>query len=298
MVEDPPRFRDAPPPLSGFSIAKNVTIQEYPVEASLRSALALCDQVVVNVGHSEDDTLERIRALDDPRLEIIHRPWPDERGTRLRELSDETNVALDACRHDWALYLQADEVLHEDDFPRLRRRLARAADDDRVEGLLFDYRHFEGSPEWILTGRRRYRREVRVVRRSAGVRSVRDAQGFRIEGRVPRVIRADARVFHYGYVKSRRGLLEKKRISARWYDEDEDEVEPFVFRRWSGLERFEGTHPRFARKWIGSEEWPFDPEEAEPPPRDLETLRIRISDAIERWTGRRLFEHRNYRLIE
>lgn len=289
------------PPLSGFSIVKNATVFDYPLEVSLRSALRVCDEVVVNVGESEDDTLERVRALDHPRLRVIHREWRDPRGTELRELSEETNVALDACRHGWALYLQADEVLHEDDDPALLGALARARRDDRVEGLLFDYLHFEGSPEWVLEGRRRYRREVRVVRRSAGVRSVRDAQGFRIGGaggRKPRVIRSGARVFHYGYVKSREALDAKRRQGARWYGRDAEGAEPFVFRRYAGLRPFRGTHPEVAREWLASREWPFDPEEAEPAPRNLRTLKVRLSDAVERWTGHRPFENRNWELLE
>lgn len=289
------------PPLSGFSLVKDATLYDLPIEACLRSALRVCDEVVVNVGASDDDTLERVRAVDHPDLRVLHTEWPDPRGTGLRELSRETNRAMDACRHDWALYLQADEVLHEDDEAALVGALARSDGDPRVEGLLFDYLHFHGSPEWVLEGRRRYRREVRVVRRSAGVRSVRDAQGFRVGGpggRKPRVVRSGARIFHYGYVKSREALDERRRKGAVWAGDDPGEAGPFVLRGYAGLRRFEGDHPRVMRERLASREWPFDPDEAEPPPRDLETLRVRISDAVERWTGRRLFEHRNYRLIE
>jgi len=300
MTEGPDTPGDAPP-LSGFSIVKNATLYDLPVEAALRSALRVCDEVVVNVGRSEDDTLERVRSVDAPGLRILRTEWRDPEGTELRELSEETNRAMDACRHDWALYLQADEVLHEDDVPAIRSSLARAAGEDRVEGLLFDYLHFEGSPRWLVEGRRRYRREVRVVRRSSGIRSVRDAQGFRVggpRGRRPRVIRAGARVFHYGYVKRRTALDRKRRQGEVWYGRSAEEADPFRFVRYRGLRRWEGDHPEAAREWLAERDRDFDPAEAEPPPRDLRTLRVRISDAIERWTGHRLFETRNYELVE
>lgn len=289
------------PPLSGFSLVKNATVYDLPIEACLRSALRVCDEVVVNVGRSEDDTIERVRSVDHPDLRVLRTEWPDPRGTGLRELSAETNRALDACRHDWALYLQADEVLHEDDEPVVRRALARADDDARVEGLLFDYLHFHGSPDWVLEGRRRYRREVRLVRRGSGIRSVRDAQGFRVGGaggRKPRVLRSGARVFHYGYVKSGEALDERRRQQAVWSDEDPGRAESFRFHAYAGLRRFEGRHPRVMRERLASRSWPFDPAEAEPPPRNLRTLKVRLSDAFERWTGHRLLEHRNYRLVE
>lgn len=289
------------PPLSGFSIIKNASLYDLPVEAALRSALRICDEVVVNVGVSRDDTLQRVRALERPELRILHTDWRDPEGTELRELSEETNRAMDACRHDWALYLQADEVLHEDDTAALRAALAEADRDPRVEGLLFDYLHFEGSPRWVVEGRRRYRREVRVVRRSSGIRSVRDAQGFRVggaDGREPRVIRSGARVFHYGYVKRREALDRKRRQGEVWYGRPAEAADPFRFVRYRGLRRWPGDHPEVARDWLAERDRDFDPAGAEPPPRDLRTLRVRVSDAIERWTGHRLFESRNYELIE
>mgnify|MGYP006287668695 CR=1 FL=1 len=311
---------DDVPPLSGFTLIKNATRREYPVEAVLRTLRRVCDEVVVNVGESEDDTLERVRAVAEEAgpvhagergptdvdgrtgadVRILRRRWPEEFDNHLKELSDESNRALEACEHDWALYLQADELLHEDDVPALRRALARADDDGRAEGLLFDFLHFHGSPGWVLEGRRRYRREVRLVRRGAGVRSVRDAQGFRVGGeggRKPRVLRSGARVFHYGYVKSREGLDRKRRLWRRWFGEDAGEDVSFTFYRYRGLRRFEGEHPEAIRPWLAERTWAFDPDEAEPPPRNLRTLKVRISDAIERRTGHRLFEHRNYRLL-
>lgn len=286
------------PPLSAFSIVRNAELLEYPIQAAIRSALPVCAEVVVSLGRSEDATADLVRAVADPRVRILEREWTETRGNRMRELAVETNAALDSCRHDWALYLQADEVLHEDDYPALRSALARAAADPRVEGLLFDYLHFEGSPVWELWGRRRYRHEVRVVRRSAGVRSVSDAQGFRVfpGSRRPRVVRAGARIFHYGYLKSLESLERKRRFFARAAGAPEEGA-AFRFRRWSGLRRFEGTHPAVVRPWIEAREWPFDPERAALPPLDRRTLKVLVSDAIEARTGRRLFEHRNWELI-
>jgi hypothetical protein len=290
------------PPLSGCSIVKNATIQEYPVEVALRSALPLVDELVVDVGASEDDTLERVRrwaeAEGEGRVRILERDWGGERGRTTIVHSEETNVAMGACRHDWVLYIQADEVLHADDYAAFREALAEADRDPRVEGLLFDYLHFYGSPDWVLRGRRSYRREVRVVRRSSGIRSVSGAQGFQVGERKPRVLPARARMFHYGYVKSLRGLTEKRKLGARYAGRDDAAVETFRLRRHGGLTRFRGEHPPAAREWIASEEWGFDPEGAPPPELTPYEIKVRISDAIERLTGRRLLEHRNYILLD
>lgn len=292
---------DDAPLLSGFSIARNVSVHEYPVEASIRSALPLVEDFVVNVGTSRDDTRERLETLanEHEKIRLFHRDWDVKDGV-YRSLSGETNRALKRCSHEWALYLQADEVLHESDRPVVRRAVSRVDEDERVEGLLFDYLHFYGSPDWVLTGRRTYRREVRMVRRSAGVRSVRDAQGFRVgtTGRKPRVARSGARIFHYGYVKSLEGLREKKRLWADHFGQNRSEAESYRFKRHPGLQRFRGTHPGAARPWLEDRSWDFRPEEVERPDMTLDELRIRVSDWIEDLTGRRLFEHRNYRIVE
>lgn len=287
-----------PPPLSGFSIVRNASILDYPVEAALRSALPVCDEIIVNVGISRDDTLERVAALGEPALQYFHTDWGPERGRRITH-SEETNRAMDRCRHDWALYIQADEVLHDADYPALRSALARAASDPRVEGLLFDYLHFYGSPEWILWGRCSYRCEARVIRRGTGIRSLGGGQGFRVNGRKPRVIHSGARVFHYGYVKkSCCALTEKHRLFARYGGRDDSKVEPFTYRRNPALTRYEGSHPAAARPWLESSAWTFRPEQLAPPRFSGELVGDRISDAVERLTGHRFFEHRNYELIE
>jgi len=281
------------PRVSAFSIVKNAERYDYPVQVALRSVLPLCDELLVNVGRSDDRTLELVRELDDPRIRVFERAWSEEDIA----LSRETNWILERCTHEWGLYIQADEVLHEDDYPAIRRALARAAADPRVEGLAFDYLHFYGSPRWVLRGRRAFRREIRLVRRSSGIRSVAGAQGFRIDGRRPWVLASGGRVFHYGYAKSHRALTEKRRLSARYEGRPDARVGPWEFRRPSDLRPFSGTHPGVAREWVKGRAWPFDPDSARPEPLTPRELKRRISDGIERFTGRRPFEHRNYRML-
>ena len=286
------------PRLSGFSIAKNAGIYDYPIETALESILPMCDDVVVNVGRSDDDTLQRVLSMDDPRIRVIESEWPPDEGSRTLLLSAETNRALEACANDWALYIQADEVIHEDDYPLIGEALARAADDHRVEGLVFEYLHFYGSPDWVLDGRAAYRQEVRVVRRGTGIRSGSGAQGFGVDGRRPRAILTGARVFHYGYAKSSRALLEKSKLWARYYDRDPSEYTGYEFERPRELRRYDGDHPAVARAWIDSREWPYDPSRCERPSWTRRGVRNWVSDRIERFTGHRLFEHRNFELID
>ena len=165
--------------VSGFSIVRNAELLDFPVEASIRSILPICDEVVVNVGRSEDRTLELVRAIGDPKLRILETEWELERGEAL--LRTETLRAMGACRHPWGICIQADEVLHEAGAPALRAAIEAADPDPRVEGIVVRYRHLFGDPCTEAVNRRWYRREVRAVRLdpAAAIHPYRDAQGFR-----------------------------------------------------------------------------------------------------------------------
>src|SRR5438445_6964137 len=105
-----------------------------------------------------------------------------------------------ACRGEWGVYIQADEVLHETGAAALREKIRDWNGEARVEGLLVDYHHFYGDFDTIATDRHWYRREVRAIRLDRGIRSYRDAQGFRV-GREERRLRArgtGGRMLHYG----------------------------------------------------------------------------------------------------
>ena len=291
-------MRKRPPPVSGFSIVRNATIYDYPVEVALASALPLVDELHVNVGVSDDDTLERVLSIDDPRIRIHEADWGDPTGRATRDLGDETNRVMQHCRHDWGLYIQADEVLHEADYDAVRAALLRADGRRDVDGLAFDYLHFYGSPSWLVTGRGAFRSEVRIVRLSSGARAFAGAQGFRVNGGLLRAIDSGARVFHYGYVKSQEALTAKMEMVKLWRGEDPGTAEPWTFSRPAGLRPFRGAHPAVAQAWIADRSWPFDPATARPEPLTVKSIRYRLSNWIERATGRRPLEHRPFQPID
>jgi hypothetical protein len=62
------------------------------------------------------------------------------------------------------------------------------------------------------------------------------------------------------------------------------------------LQPFEGPHPAAAADWIAARR--HDPDRVIGPPRfKLEHLRFYASDLVERLTGARLFEFRNYDVV-
>jgi len=286
--------------LSGFTLVRNAVKLDFPIVPAIRSVLEVCDEVVVNVGKSEDDTRELVASIKDPRVRILDTEWDFTKKNIM--LSIETQRAMDACAGSWGLYIQADEVLHEHGARILKERVAEGDRDDRVEGLLVKYLHFYGGFDRIATSRRWYRREVRCIRLGKDIRPYQGAQGFRV-GPSYRKIRArptDAEMFHYGWARPAKAIREKLEISKTiypWGGNRFDKEQARGFLEWIPLLRdFGGTHPAAAREWIAARS--HDPERVIGPARfKPEHVRFYISDWIERLTGARVFEFRNYEVV-
>jgi hypothetical protein len=288
--------------VSGFTFVRNAVRLGYPILPAIRSVLPLCDELIVNVGVSDDGTLDLVRSLGDPRVVIFETRWDESKLERGRVLAEQTDLALARCSGEVCLYVQADEVVHEDDHPALRRSLARLASDDALDGLLFDYVHFYGSFHTVGSSRRWYRREVRAVKNGVGVRSWRDAQGFRIgpgeQARKLKVAASGARMFHYGWVRPPEAQRVKIAEMERLYH-GEQVREQWLARRFEydaeeKVRPFQGTHPSPIREFVAGADWPFTPR-----PRWLRRAHVRedLLDLFEAATGVRIGEYRNYELI-
>ena len=109
---------------------------------------------------------------------------------------------------------------------------------------------------------------------------------------------ADAEMFHYGWLRSAsalkaRGAIDRHLYPGRWVPPDESAA---VLRWFPGLRPFRGTHPAVARDWVAAHA--HDPGRVVTPPFfAAEHLRFYASDLIERLSGYRPFEFRNYRLV-
>jgi len=286
--------------LSGFTIVRNAVKLDFGIVPAVHSLLAVCDEVVVNVGESEDETRDIVASIGDPRVRILDSKWDFSRRNEM--LGQETLKAMQACRGSWGIYIQADECLHEDGARILQETVAACDGDERVEGLLVKYLHFYGGFDTVATSRRWYRREVRCVRLGKDIRPYQGAQGFRV-GAQYRKIRArvtDAVMYHYGWARPARAIKEKLEISKTIYPWQRPRLEQEKARGYLDwiplLKPFTGAHPRAARDWVAARA--HDPERIIGP-RHLRPMDLRYyaSAVIERLTGVRVFEFRNYTLV-
>jgi hypothetical protein len=252
------------PPLSGFSFVRNAIKYGYPVAEALRSVAPLVGELIVAVGQSEDDTLALVRGLGIPHLRIIETVWDDSLRIGGHILAQQTNVALAECRHPWAFYIQADEAVHEQDYPRITASLARWADDPGVDALSFRFIHFEGTYAYI--NKVRYRSQCRLIRNNGTLESVGDAAGFgRKDGSRLRTRDSGASIYHYGWARAPELMRTKTLAFDRlWLDDDA------VAKRWKDVPaeafgqidiafRFRGTHPAVMKERIGAANWTVPP---------------------------------------
>lgn len=300
--------------ISGFTLVRNGTQFDYPYLESLKSLAPLVDELVVNVGVGEDDTLSQVQlfaATQPPgKVLVFESQWPlddPEKRKGGRILSEQTNLALDRCSGDWCIYLQADEILHEADYPALRQAIALNDAHPEVEGLLFDYIHFYGSFDVVQETRSAYRREVRAIRRQSCARSIGDAQSFRkTDGLKLRVARANARIFHYGWVRTPEAMKEKTYFMDQLYHgnprgEDATTKTPhtgdnYRYKRFWGLRKYAGSHPKVMNARIQKKGWHWDLAQSQLVWHWKDTKKV-LLDLFERCTGVRLFEYRSYKLI-
>ena len=246
--------------ISGFTITSNAIRFDYPVVESIKSILPIVDEFIVNVGPDEDGTLSLIESIGDPKIKIIRSQWNPNLDTGGYLFAQQTNIALFNCSGLWAFYLQADEVIHEDDLPLIMECVDRYLEDDRVEGLTFWHLDFWGDYSTILNVYPyRGQRRCRLVKPHRFVLSRGDAAGFTVHpkykerGRRIRVVDTGARLFHYSQVRSAETLQAKWLSRQKYHSERYVENENFDFYKYfprQFVAPYQGTHPELMAERI------------------------------------------------
>ena len=284
--------------VSGFTFIRNGSLLGYPYIESIRSVLPICDEFVVAVGEGDDDTLERIQAIDTDKLVVMRTRWNEKMADRGFVYAQQKMIAQYNCTGDWAFYFEGDEVLHENDLPTVRAAMERHLDDQRVEALVFDYFHFFGSPQWRAVSPGWYRRAPRILRNT--IRSwAPDGLFWMVmdknkRGRYPNAALTGAPIYHYGHVRSVAAMREKNQRVGKYWGHDHPlfngyQIDP------RAIEPFLGSHPAVVSNWLATAaEASFAPDAAyQPTARELKHRRLM---ALEKMFGLEL-SHKHYRLV-
>jgi glycosyltransferase involved in cell wall biosynthesis len=289
--------------VSGFTFVRNAIKFDYPIVEAITSILPVCDEVIVAVGNSDDDTLGLIKSIDSNKIKIIETVWDDTLREGGKVLAVETNKALAAVSPDadWCFYIQGDEVVHEQFLPTIRQAMQDNLSDLKVKGLLFKYQHFYGSYQYVADAQRWYRQEIRVIRNQKNITSYRDAQGFKtIDDKKLNVKWIEAYIYHYGWVKSPEIQKEKMKSSINFWATDEQAAsvkkhyeENFDYAGIDSLTIFSGTHPAVMQARLERVNWQFDFDIRE---KKL-SFKNRVRAFVEKLTGWRIGEYKNFRVV-
>jgi hypothetical protein len=279
--------------VSGLAIIRNGVQLDYAFLESIRSALPICDEFIVVVGDSEDDTRERISALDDPRIRLVDSTWSDLVQPRRCLLAQQTNIGLHLCRGRWCLYMQSAEVLHEDSLPRLRALMEANAEDPKVEALLLERLTFYGDGQHVLrVYPEAFKYVPRVIKPHIGVHSIRDAMSFAVfdgwsmRGRYPRALDSGEFLYRYALVHTPEGLA--ARGTAVHHEEGGGAQDPDAFytrvpRAW--VADYEGSHPAVMEERLSGVGQQYD--SSDPRCRHEMSLKERLR-LLESWAYRHL----------
>lgn len=288
----------------GFTFIRNAEKFDFPVVEAITSILPVCDHFVVAVGNSDDNTREIIEKISPDKISIVETVWDETLQKDGVVYAAETDKAFDAVppEYDWCFYIQGDEVVHEKYLPDIQNAMQDNLNRKEVEGLLFRYKHFYGTFDYVAVSRKWYRNEVRIIRNDKSIRSYRDAQGFRKNGQKLNVVPVDAEIYHYGWVRHPRFMQEKIDEVRKFYDgiseaealKKAGEQEFNYSGKYDMLASFEGTHPAVMKERIHRLNWQVDV--------DLSKIRMklkyRLLHFIEKIFGVRLFEYRNYKVLK
>lgn len=288
--------------VAGFTIVRNAEKFDYPVKESILSVLPLVDEFIVSIGQSEDNTEQIIRSIHSDKIKIVHSVWDESLREGGKLLSVETNKAKEqiAKDADWCLYIQSDEVIHENDYEKIYSAMKKYHQDKRVEGLLFNYHHFFGNYNYVAVSRNWYRKEIRIIRNDENIVSFKDAQGFRKKDNSKlRVKETGAYIYHYGWVRHPQAQLEKqKNFHKLWHDDEWlqkhiDEKKILNYEVNDILEKFTGTHPSVMLERIKKHNWYFEYDKS----KVKLSLKDKLLYVLETLTGWRVGEYRNYKMI-
>ena len=239
--------------VSAFTFIKNGQLLGYPFIQSIKSILPIVDEFIINVGLGEDNTLDEIKKINDPKIRIIQSHWNDNMKDRGFVYGQQKMVAQYNCTGDWAFYIEGDEIYHENDLDRIYMSMKEHLNNSNVEALIFDFYHFYGNGNSYLDSPGWYRAEARIIKNSLRTYAPDGlfwlVLGSNKNGRYPKARHTGAKCYHYGWVRSEHQMnLKSEKVQKYWGGNakkiDYSKMDQSIIRE------FKGTHPKIIQNWL------------------------------------------------
>jgi len=283
--------------VSAFTFIKNGQLLGYPFIQSIKSILPIVDEFIINAGFGEDNTLDEIKKINDPKIRIIQSHWNDNMKDRGFVYGQQKMVAQYNCTGDWAFYIEGDEIYHENDLDRIYMSMKENLNNSDVEALIFDYYHFYGNGNSYLDSPGWYRAEARIIKNS--LRTYAPDGLFWVvldsnkKGRYPRARHTGAKCYHYGWVRSEHQMnLKSEKVQKYWGGKakkiDYSQMDQSI------IKEFKGSHPKIIKDWLPNENEVFRADPNYKPSKKQKKHRVMIT--IEKFFGLELSK-KHYKLV-
>jgi glycosyltransferase involved in cell wall biosynthesis len=239
--------------VSGFTFIRNGTLLGYPYVESIKSILPICDEFIVVVGRSQDDTLAKIRGIKSKKIRIIETIWNENISDRGFVYAQQKMIAQYNCTGDWAFYLEGDEIVNEKDLSSILSVMRKNLNNQDVEALAFDYLHFYGSPKWLAKSPAWYRQECRIIRNTIRTWNP-DSLYFMVmdknkKGRYPKAVLIEKPIYHYGHVRKIQFMNQKMSQVGKYWGHNHKALYKYEIDS-KALIKFQGKHPELIKNWL------------------------------------------------
>ena len=243
--------------LAGLLTIRNGILLDYCWRESALSMLGVCDELVINDIQSDDGTWECAQdwAAKNPKITLCRTDWtnPERTSDWWPEILNRTRQH---AKSEHVIHLDADELIHEDDYPRIRTA-AEGAQTIFCKRLNFWKDAQSLIPEGVCCGTK----VLRIAPVNMPLPS--DYPWEPAASTMLQAVDSEIRIFHYGFLRKRDAFFKKarevQRIWAGDYDPRLEAAEKFEgdwaqmpgITGWENdLTEYKGSHPKVIHDWL------------------------------------------------
>lgn len=259
------------PSLSVALSCSNPISMDFPLKECIQSIVPIADEIIiVNGDKIEFDSYGEVhQVLNDyfqhieKIMRIYHLPWRDSFRKNMSLLSK--TAAISQCTKDYILLLDADEVIHEKDYERIKKCLEIGHDAYSFRTIHFyrDYDHYK------VNGERWYNHRPKLFKNGLGIWDGYQSWISEWDEVIIREYTADLvtwdyepvhefskqtkiDIFHYGYTRKPEIMLKKQNNIEKRHHPDWKELDKWIW-DMSDTKEFKGAHPEVMEERI--KEW-------------------------------------------
>jgi hypothetical protein len=244
--------------LAGLITIRNGLDLDYCFRECAQSLLGICDELVVNDVSSTDGTWEEVQfwADHDSRITLCRTDWTDPRATA-DWWPEVLNRTRQHAKSSHVLHLDADELIHENDYYEIRR-----VAEEGKSVFLHRYNFWRDAKSLIPEGVCCGTKVLRMAPKDMPLPS--DYPYGPAEETMKIAVESGIKCYHYGFLRKRDAFFRKAREVQRIWANDFDPrlaaAEKSGVQNWmthdgvvpwkDDLAPFTGTHPKSIHQWL------------------------------------------------